>query len=150
MEPGLPEPTSYLPATPGWWMLLVVLLALIIRSLWRLRQRYLAQRYRRDALAELSAIKARLEAGALEAVRDIAPLLRATAIAVLGREAVSGLEGEDYATALAELSPNQDRLSVADIDSLAYAPLVDIDGIDLEALITGVEYWIAHHRRPDA
>jgi len=150
IEPELPEPISYLPATPGWWILLIVLLGLILRALWRRRQRYLADQYRREALLELSSIKNRLDAGALEAVRDIAPLLRATAIAVLGREQISGLQGEGYAAALAELTPDQHRLSVADIDFLAYAPLADIDSINLEALIASVEHWIEHHRRRDA
>ena len=81
IEAEFPEPVSLIPATPGWWILLLALVALLLRALWRRRQRYLRDQYRRDALAQLATIKARLGAGALEAARELAPLLRATAIA---------------------------------------------------------------------
>ena len=85
VEAEFPEPVSLMPSTPGWWILLFVVIALFARALWRKRQRYLRDRYRREALAQLAAIKQRLAAGALEAVRELAPLLRATAIAAMLR-----------------------------------------------------------------
>ena len=84
--------------------------------------------------------------GVLEAARELAPLLRATAIAAAGREALSGLQGDAYAKALAELAPDQDRLPVADLHHLAYAPLDDTEGLDIEALIVALERWIQQHR----
>ena len=150
VEVAFPEPITFMPATSGWWIVFAVLLGFIFRFMWRRRQHYLADSYRREALAELSLIKERLHSGVLESVRDIAPLLKAAAIEALGREVVSGLQGEDYAGALAALSPNQDHLPVSELHSLAYAPLVDIEHIDLAAVIARVEYWITHHRRQDA
>jgi len=145
VEPELPEPVSLVPSTPGWWILLIVLVGLVARAMWRRRQRCLRDRYRREALAELTNIKERLGSGKKEAVRELAPLLRATAIAAGGHDRVSGLEGEDYASALAELSPGEERLPVADLQSLAYAPLDEVAGADTEGLIAALESWIQKH-----
>jgi len=150
IEAEFPEPISLMPATPGWWILLLVMAGLLLRALLQRRQRYLRDRYRRDALAQLVRIKEQLSAGVLEAVRELAPLLRATAIAAAGRDALSGLQGDSYATALAELAPDQDRLPVADLQRLAYAPLDDVERLDIEAFITALERWIQQHRRPHA
>ena len=119
---------------------------LLARLIWRRRQRYLRERYRRESLAQLAMIKAQLHAGASEAVRELAPLLRATAIAAAGRDALSGLQGDAYAAALAELAPGQDRLPVKDLQRLAYAPLDEVDGLDIETCITALERWIKQHR----
>jgi hypothetical protein len=150
IEAEFPEPISLIPTTPGWWILLLALVGLLLRAIWRRRQRYLRDRYRRDALAQLATIKARLGAGALEAARELAPLLRATAIAAAGREAMSGLQGDTYASALSELAPDQDRLPVADLKRLAYAPLDDAEGLDIEAFIAALERWIRQHRASHA
>ena len=150
VEAEFPEPVSLMPATPGWWILLLGLIGLLARALWRRRQRYLRDRYRREALEQLATIKQRLAGGTREAVRELAPLLRATAIAAGGRETVSELQGEDYAVALAELSPGQEPLPVADFQQLAYAPLDEVSGIDIEASIAALENWIQQHRRSHA
>lgn len=145
-ETEFPEPISLIPATPGWWILFLVLVGLLLRAFWRRRQRYLRDRYRRDALAQLSKFKARLDAGRLEAVRELAPLLRATAIAAAGRDSMSGLQGKAYADALTELAPDQGRLPVEDYQHLAYAPLDDTEEIDIETLIAPLERWVEQHR----
>lgn len=150
VEAEFPEPVSLVPSTPGWWILLLALAGLLGRALWRRRQRYLRDRYRRDALAQLATIRERLAAGAPEAVRELAPLLRATAIEAAGREDMAGLQGDAYAAALAELSPGEDGLPVADLQRLAYAPLDDAGGLDIEALMAALERWIRQHRRAHA
>ncbi|MBK1791712.1 DUF4381 domain-containing protein [Persicirhabdus sediminis] len=147
VEAEFPEPVSLVPVAPGWWLLLIALIALLMRVIWRRRQAYLRDSYRREALAQLATIKDQLDTGNHEPVRELAPLLRATAIAALGRESVSGLQGDDYANALAKISPQQDRLPVADLQRLAYAPLDELGEIDTESLIAALEGWILKHRR---
>lgn len=146
VEPELPEPVSLVPSTPGWWILLIVLVGLVARGIWRRRQRYLRDRYRREALAELSTIRERLGSGKQEVVRELAPLLRATAIAAGGHDRISGLEGDDYVGALAELCPGEGRLPVDELQSLAYAPLDEVERVDTEGLIASLESWIQNHR----
>ena len=150
IEAEFPESISLMPDTPGWWILLIAMVGLLVRALLRRRHRYLRDRYRRDALAQLATIKEQFAAGGLEAVRKLAPLLRATAIAAADRDTFSELQGDAYATALTELAPDQDCLPVADIQRLAYAPLDEVKGLDIDAFITELEHWIQHHRRPHA
>ena len=150
IEAEFPEPISLMPATPGWWILLLAMAGLLLRALLQRRQRYLRDRYRRDALAQLATIKSQLGAGVLEAARELAPLLRATAIAAAGRDTMSGLQGDTYAAALAELAPDQDCLPVTELQRLAYAPLYEVEGLDMEAFIKALERWIQQHRAPHA
>ena len=146
VEPALPEPVSLVPSTPGWWILLIVVVGLVARAIWHRRQRYLRDQYRRDALAELTTIKERLRSGKKETVRELAPLLRATAIAAGGHDCVSGLEGDAYAAVLSEFSPGEERLPVDELQSLAYAPLDEVGGVDTEGLIAALENWIQKHK----
>lgn len=150
IEPEAPGAISLAPATPGWWALLLVLCWLLFKTVRRRRRRYARDRYRREALTRLADIERRLNAGAVDAARELAPLLRATAIAAAGRERFVGSRGEAYAAALARLSPNQDPLPLAEIDLLAYAPLSDSSHLDLDAIVASLEHWIEHHKEPDA
>lgn len=150
IEAEFPEPVSLMPVTLGWWILLFALIGLVSRALWRRRQRYLRDSYRREALEQLAEIEQRLSAGAFEAVRELAPLLRATAIAAFGRDLASGVQGEAYAKVLARFSPGQGSLPVTDLQRLAYAPLEELDSIDTQTLIAEMERWIQQHKREHA
>jgi hypothetical protein len=55
----MPEPVPWLPQTPGWWIVLGWLLAVLLLAVWQLVRRRRRNRYRRDALAELDAITVR-------------------------------------------------------------------------------------------
>ena len=154
-ETEFPEPISLLPTTPGWWLVFFALLALVVRAAWRRRQHYLKDRYRRDALAQLSTIKAQLEAGVLEAARELAPLLRATAIAAAGREAMSGLQDEAYAEALAQADrviafevPDEPIYSATgEVTELFSAPELVADlrarGVDAASIHRSMRSWIS-------
>ncbi|ADE54715.1 DUF4381 domain-containing protein [Coraliomargarita akajimensis] len=146
VEAEFPEPVSLMPSTPGWWLLLLAMVGLLVRALWRRRQRYMRDRYRREALTQLATIKAQLAEGTFEVVRDLAPLLRATAMAATDRAEWSSLQGDAYTEALAELAPEQDRLPVTALHRLAYAPLDEVSTYDLDGLIAALETWILKHR----
>lgn len=146
IEAEFPEPISLIPSTPGWWFLLIAVVGLLARLIWHRRQRYLRDQYRRDALAQLTVIKDQLSAGTREAVRELAPLLRATAFAAAGRDTFSGLQGEAYAAALAKLIPDQRHLPVDELQRLAYEPLERTAELDVSACIDAMEYWIQKHR----
>jgi hypothetical protein len=149
-ETTVPESISMVPSTPGWWFLLFVFIGVVVRAVLNGRQRYLRDKYRREALAQLVAIKSSIKNGAVEAARELAPLLRATAIAAIGREAVIELEGNAYVDVLSDLAPKADLISVSDLHQLAYAPVETFEEIDIEALLSTVEHWIRTHRRLDA
>ena len=47
----MPEPVAWLPQTPGWWIVLGWLLAILLLLAWQFPRRRQRNRYRRDALA---------------------------------------------------------------------------------------------------
>lgn len=146
VETEVPDPISLAPQTAGWGILLLLGCGLLIRGGWRWRQGYLRDQYRREALAQLTSIREQFGAGNREVVRELAPLLRATAIAAAGRETIVGLEGAAYVAALTELAPSLDPMPVEDLKQLAYAPLEDSASKDVETLVAALERWVHEHQ----
>ncbi len=83
-----PAPVSLTPQTPGWIVLGLVALGLIIWAVRSIRARRRARAYRRAALEEL--------AGAGDDAARIATLLRRTALAGFPRDEVAGLAGVEW------------------------------------------------------
>jgi len=149
IEIGEPEPISLLPQTPGWIALLLLLLVAGLWQLFQRLQRWRRNRYRREAQAELVALRARINAGDRGALRDLAPLLRATALSVDARANVASCTGAAWAARLRALAPDAPPLPVELIHQWAYAPLTDrLDNHTVATALTAVEHWIAVHRGP--
>ena len=90
-----PQDVSWLPQTPGWWLLAAGLLALALHRGWRWLRHWYRNRYRREALTRLQQISAEHQQQAL--VREVNKLLKITAIAAYSRPAVASLCGEQWA-----------------------------------------------------
>ena len=139
----MPEPVAWLPQTPGWWIVLGWLIAVLFLLAWQFARRRRRNRYRRDALAELRSIAAQPELGPEESAQHVAALLKRTALAAYSREDVAALYGRDWAQFLKDSSGN-DRQVTAAADMLAaaaYRP--DADGADLAR---PARRWIRLHR----
>jgi hypothetical protein len=140
---ALPAPVSWMPATPGWWVLLgwltaVCLIAVRQWLLWRRRNRY-----RRDAEAELATIAAQAEANPAAAAAKIAALVKRTALVAYERTSVASLYGADWARFI-RASVNDDPLVAAAADELASAAYrSDADG---RKLVAAARRWIRFHR----
>lgn len=139
----MPEPVAWLPETPGWWIVLGWLFAVMLLAGWQLVKRRRRNRYRRDALTELRSIAAQPELGPAESAQRIAALLKRTALVAYPREDVAALYGGDWAEFLKE-SAGDDR-QIADaaevLSAAAYRP--DADG----SVLTGpARRWIRLHR----
>ena len=137
----VPDPVPYTPETVGWWAvagLLVFAFSLATFLVWRRRRR---TRYRRVALAELRSIEAR---PANETVlRDLAALVRRTALAVYPRQDVAHLHGEDWRNFLnrsagKDLGPGLDGI----VDG-PYRP--ESDGQAASESIGWAKRWIRSH-----
>jgi hypothetical protein len=94
----LPEPVSWWPPAPGWWLLAVLLPAVIGTAAWLFlvyRRRVAA---RRSARRELQALRSAHAAGSDDAAlaRGLSRLLRRFALARFPRERVAGLTGEAW------------------------------------------------------
>lgn len=136
-----PEPIALVPQTIGWWIALawlVACFAFIVAAIVRHRR---ANRYRREAIAELARIEA--QADAPEAPAALAALLKRTALAAYPRQQVASLYGSAWAAFLVD-SSNGDAVIAAAADSLAHAAYRE--GICVTELTPASRRWIRRHR----
>lgn len=139
----VPEPVSWLPSTPGWWIVLGWLLAVVVLAALQLARRRRRNRYRRDALAELKAIEARMHDDPALSAQRIAEVLKRAALVAYPREDIASLYGPGWARFLTE-SANHDRQVADAAESLAtaaYRPDAHPD-----ALVRPARRWIRLHR----
>lgn len=138
-----PAPVDWLPQTTGWWIAgawVVAVLLLVARHGLAGRRR---NRYRREAERELDAISVRAAAEPAATARDIATLVKRTALAAYPRDQVASLTGAQWAAFLCT-SANDDTVVAAAATRIAAAPYQpDADG---EALLAPARRWIRLHR----
>ncbi len=143
----LPEPVSWWPPAPGWWILALLLTALTLAlALW------LARRHRRRAALRLA--RAELQGladawqgdgDALAYVRGLSRLLRRFALVRFERRRVAGLAGEDWLAFLdahggeGRFQSDTGRLLI----EAAYRPL---NGLPVAELASLVADWIERCR----
>lgn len=146
VETQIPPAVSMLPSTPGWWLLgigLIVWRLYKILSRWRT---YQANRYRRAALEALEQLQQRCYRGDHIALRELAPLLRATAIEASGdRQQVASIRGDEWTRLLAEMAPGVPALPYADLEVLAYAPLEKSLPSNCAELFASLREWLEQH-----
>ncbi len=94
----LPEPVSWWPPAPGWWLLALLLSVAIGATLWLLLAYRRSNAARRTARRELQALKSTHAAGGDDAtlIRGLSRLLRRFALTRFPREQVAGLTGEAW------------------------------------------------------
>ena len=149
----VPEPVSLLPRTVGWYVVMALVAALLVWAVGRLRRRYAANRYRREALAELDALVARLEdkGGRYDVAARLPVLLKRVALTVAPREEVAALTGKDWLAFLDRLyggdgfSKGPGRL----LPKLAYGTPAFLSGVpraDIDALLRLTREWLGRHR----
>jgi hypothetical protein len=146
-----PAPVCWAPQTTAWWVVGLVLLGLGFgSSIWAIR-RWRSNRYRREALTELTAIESRLLAGDPSAIISVAVVLRRVALHITPRERVASLTGEKWLGFLNDhvrqpaFTEDAARLLI----DVAYAPLVpprddDEDDVWTE-FIGGARNWVRRH-----
>jgi hypothetical protein len=142
-KPVAPEAVPWLPQTPGWWIVLGWLIAVLFLVAWQLVKRRRRNRYRRDALAELKAIASRRDIDADRAAQCIASVLKRTALVAYPRADVASLYGPDWARFLTESAGNDPQIASAAVDLAAAAYRPDADP---SALSRPARRWIRLHR----
>lgn len=148
-EIALPDPVSWTPQTVGWYVLAAVVVVLLVAASSRWWKRWRANRFRRQALAELVEIEGHLAepASRPDALRRLPELLKRTAMSAYGRERVAELSGRAWLEFLnSDLrKPLFEGARGELLDDLAYAPtayLASISAQDANDLGTAARQWI--------
>lgn len=140
----LPQPVSWWPLAPGWWLLLLVLclIALAVLLWWAWRR----QSLRVAALRELQSLRShKNEATPPELATEIGVLLRRVALRRDGR-AVSYLSGPGWAGFLSDGKAGIAPELANYIAKAPYAaPANSADAPPPEQLFTAAERWLRGH-----
>lgn len=142
----LPDPVSWWPPAPGWWLLALLGIALVVAlASWLLRRyrRGAARRVARSELAGLRAAFARDQEAAAFA-RGLSRLLRRVALARFPRDQVAGLAGEDWLAFLDDHGGNG-RFVEGPGRLLVEAPYRPTSKLPVDELADLARGWIARN-----
>ncbi len=145
----LPDPISWWPPAPGWWVLMVLVVAtLFFGTRWLLR--WHAQNcYRKEALRHLDQLKLQQAHQPLSQCRGILALLRRTAKTAYPQ---LSLEAELTPSMLSQLnqccaSPIFDENIQQQLGSLPYQKSPEIPDHLVRQLEQSARQWLKKHRR---
>lgn len=132
-----PPPPAWTPQTAGWYLLFAIAGLLVTWSAVHLGRKWFADRYRREALRELSLLDP----------NEFSALLKRTALAAWPRERVASLSGAAWLEFLNKAADDEVfRHSPADrIEDLALRPET-LSSEDEQTLRDAVAVWIRRHR----
>lgn len=142
----LPDAISWWPPAIGWWLLPIVILAIIftVYQLMKLKKQALTKPvYKKTALLELQRIRNDFNdtQNSINQLRAISTLLRRIVLSYLPRETVASLTGEQWINQLNALS--QDTFFSNDLaiflTCAPYKPSADFNQVDL---LNICEQWI--------
>jgi hypothetical protein len=151
----VPEPVSFLPATPAWLAVLALLLAAFAWLAFRAWRRWRRNRYRREAAAVLRSIESRLGSAATreEALAELPVLVKRVALQLVRREEVAALSGTPWLEFLdrtweeSAFSSGPGRL----LPKIAYGTperRAAVSRADVDELVALLRQWIPRHRAP--
>jgi hypothetical protein len=141
-----PAGIDWLPQTPGWFLVAIVLAYYCSKKLWRALQYWYRNRYRGEALTRLADLPRRGEPS--ELVVQVNQLLKITALVAYPRTDVAQLNGVSWTRFLnhqCESHPFDEATSKLLAEG-PYRPL-SVEPILLEQLLAASSYWITQHRQ---
>jgi hypothetical protein len=132
-----PSPPSWRPQTIGWYVVFAIVFLLLLWLAAHLIRRWIADRYRREALREL--VFTRPE--------HLSELLKRTALSAWPREKVAALSGEDWLRFL-DGSAQSDLFQSAPANRLEEVALnpIPVSSEEEAALRDAAATWIRSHR----
>jgi cbb3-type cytochrome oxidase subunit 3 len=143
----LPDPVSWWPPAPGWWLLAGLLLVLAIGLLWWALRRQRRRAAARQALQELTELRAALETDQDRQayVRGLSRLLRRFALTRFTRAEVAGLAGSEWMVFL-DAHGGSGQFQEGEGRLLSEAPYRLGSEIPVERLGSLVEQWIRQNQ----
>jgi hypothetical protein len=147
-----PPRVPFVPQTWGWAALLAVALLLAAIAIWTWRLRRRANRYRREALAELDRLEAAIgdDARRNEAVLALPPLVKRVALAAWPRRTVAPLSGDEWVAFLRQHAgggPFPDMAAQLFKDGEYQAGAGSpVNRADAQSITDAARQWIEDHR----
>lgn len=142
----LPDAIGWWPLAPGWYVLTIVSMVVLITVVFLLHRYYAKGRVRRQALCLLSTFRQQYQRDAnsqLSASR-ISELLKRVALVYFPRARVASLQGESWLAFLNETSTGLDFKTVR--MELLEIPYQSTTDYDLNRLFTMAGSWINQQR----
>lgn len=139
-----PAQTSWWPLAPGWWILALLLVVVLIAVTFLLVKKSRQNAYKKEALNHLNNLKSQQQ----DTIANINILLKKTAISAYGRQTVSRLTGEDWVHFLIARN-TKDKISESDKDQLKTTFCESLytsqKNQTNENLYRFAQNWIKHH-----
>ena len=146
----LPDTVSWWPTAPGWQVLGVAILVLLLFQIGRLARRWWRNRYRREALRQLAMVQQRAGSKLQDVVATLPYYLKVTALQAYSRRDVASLSGIDWLMFLDAHYPGPSfSVGVGEkLLSVAYLPRQQwqLNDQQSDTLIKMSRRWIAEHR----
>jgi len=142
-----PAAIGWWPPAPGWWLLALLTLLLASAIGWALYRRRRRRAYRRRAMRQLDALRAR-HSGNNDAVAfatELNALLKRVALDAYAREDLAAAAGEDWETFLNESAPDGPRFA-AGFTRAIYRN--DGASLHMDSLYAAARHWLQNHRVP--
>lgn len=147
----LPEPISWWPVAPGWWLLLASLIVILV-FVFLTKKHYSSKQLNREIKTELEQIKRQFKKSnnKLELAKSLSVLLRRASISLYSEKEVAGLTGDQW---LAFLDKTQQEKSSSSTHKFTtetgkalitapYLPESNDFDFDTNALIKLCEHWL--------
>lgn len=141
VETPAPEAISWLPQTYGWLVLLMALAGFMGYRLYRAYRLYLANAYRREALAYLEKISSQ------QRWAQLPTLLKKVALQGYGRSEVASLSGPRWEQWLDSVCPSCDfRITCPGLlAQIAYQDCQSLSEPEAQQLLAQTSLWIRGH-----
>lgn len=151
-DPHLPEPISWWPPAPGWWVLMLLVIMMSMLCIW-LFSHIRGNRVKRDALMALDRLEATYHSGAdkHKTVASISILMRRINLSLYPRDKVASLTGERWLAFLDEGFDDKAQaggFSQGVGRAIIEAPYNPAHEVDLTALFALTRRWIAQAGKP--
>lgn len=141
-----PEAIGIWPMAPGWWIVSIALLLIIISSIYAWRKHVKNSAWKKEAIKAIEQLEQRTNRNsAQETVRQINRIIKQIALYKVQDPSISALTGEPWAEFLHTFLGGGKRSMVftdAQIALLAEGQYQQAPTIDIQALLSSAQQWV--------